>query len=1215
MVQIWRRERELIAMGILGRSLLVCLCVVGWLLAPVRGQGTDLGTLRGAVTDPSGAVVGGAAVEIVDLATGQTRKVMTNGDGNFEAPALRSGEYKIAVSMAGFSTTEVKGIVLRGGDVARADVRLSLNTSATSVVVEASAGLLQTDNPTLATSLDNKVILEVPRDSRDIYQFLYLNPNITQSANGSGSFKFLGAQSYGASFSLDGQRSNGGIFGEPTGSQPSLEVIGELNVLTNSFSAEYAGIANVRVTTKRGEKDYHGSVFYNNRNSALSSWALRDKVELASFVPSPERPDFKKPYFNLNEFGGSLGGPMKITKKTYFMSAFEKRLGASPLAVQSTTLPHPLLWTGDFRKLTDAAKPVVPAGITLTAAEVANNTLGGLGLKFTTIPARLLNPSTQAIIANYFPKASVDSRIVAGNGRMTRFYQQLPTHSERTLGTMRVDHDFSDRDRVYGVFNVQDGNNDGALVQAPYTGLGKSQVTQRNYTVSLSYTKILSPSMVNEVRGGFNRQDLFRRSNSTLKQFLASVGFNDADIAAYGAQVGPTALDTYGHPRIQFGNFATFNNGGRNTYRPLNQNLITFGDTWSWTKGKHSIRAGADLVKNSAQDGFANNRGQVRGAINYTGGAVDAFTRFLLGMPANTAQSVIALRPPMDVHNWEMGFFIQDDWKVTSRLTVNFGLRYEVLTPFVEKNDLMVNFDPDAKGLNGNQGIFIVPSEQTVKSADPRILAYGYKLAKDAGVGRGLVRTDTNNFAPRLGVAYRLTDKSVLRAGYGVFYPTSAAQGMRDALATNPFNQTITRTSVAATPLQGWPGAVHGISPLTGGRLGNTGNLPAFNIIPLGLFSPRIQQYNVTFEHELPMRMSGRVSYLGTRMNNLIAGIDRNMIAPSDKPFGTTTGDGVTPCTPDDGDCDLSSADRARLPFPLLGDYMASYQNQGNGRSHAFQTELNRRAGGLTFNIAYTLLSQQTAILDSGNATLGGPTYNQFDPNQDYGRDSFISKHRLVAYGLWEMPLGRGKKFGQNMAKGLDAVIGGWQLSSNMYAKSGTGFTPYWNCDNCGPAFPGNIGSGFIDAYGGFDLSFRPLLQGKVAKVGDQQWNPAAFGVPTVGADLFSNPNVVKRNQLLGPGSVGVNLGVRKVFKIGERWRADFGADINNLFNHPLLSPADNSIANLGSFAIDVDAKSGKVLPITRVTPNTDFGRLTNSYSQDGIDLRRAVRLRMRVTF
>src|SRR5204863_5763594 len=175
------------------------------------------------------------------------------------------------------------------------------------ILITAEAPLIETASPTIGSTLDNREITELPRDSRDIYSFLYLNPNIAQGA-GDGSFKFLGAQTYGACFSLDGQRSNGGVFGEPTASQPSLEAVGELSVLSNNFTAEYAGIANIRVGTKRGQKDFHGSAFYNNKNSALAAWSLRDKIDLASFTPSFARPDFPKPYFNLNETGGSLNG-------------------------------------------------------------------------------------------------------------------------------------------------------------------------------------------------------------------------------------------------------------------------------------------------------------------------------------------------------------------------------------------------------------------------------------------------------------------------------------------------------------------------------------------------------------------------------------------------------------------------------------------------------------------------------------------------------------------------------------------------------------------------------------------------------------------------------------------------------------------------------------------------------------------------------------------
>src|SRR5581483_8364002 len=193
-------------------------------------QGTDLGTIRGTVTDASGGVVPSASVEVTDLATNTVRKLMTNNEGNYEAAALRAGDYKVMVSASGFANAEITRITLRGGDVQRADARLQPAGTNQTVMITAEAPLIQTENPTISSTLDNREITELPRDSRDIYTFLYLNPNIAQGA-GDGSFKYLGAQTFGASYSLDGQRSNGGIFGEPTSSQPSLEAVGELTVL------------------------------------------------------------------------------------------------------------------------------------------------------------------------------------------------------------------------------------------------------------------------------------------------------------------------------------------------------------------------------------------------------------------------------------------------------------------------------------------------------------------------------------------------------------------------------------------------------------------------------------------------------------------------------------------------------------------------------------------------------------------------------------------------------------------------------------------------------------------------------------------------------------------------------------------------------------------------------------------------------------------------
>jgi hypothetical protein len=1180
----------------------------------VLGQGTDLGTIRGTVTDASGASIPTASVVVTDVATGISRELRTNEEGVYEATALKSGEYKIRISASGFNTLELSGVVLRPAETARADARLQVQSARETVVVQAEAPLVQTDNPTIQGTLSNYTMVNIPRDSRDFQSFLYLNPNVTQSgASDSGAFKFLGAQSYGASFSLDGQRSTGAGFGQPTSAQPSLETIGELTILSNNFTAEYAGIANVRVITKRGSNSYHGSLFYNNRNSALAAWTLTDKINLANFTPSPARPNYPDPYFNLNEFGGSFGGPVPKLKNTFFYLAYERRMLNSPVYIRSTTLPHPTLWTGDFSRLTDSAKPLVGA-LSLTPEEVLQYTVNGSGERFIRIPDRLMSPYPRALIQNYFPTASTDAPINATNGRLVDFATSQPGRTRRHLGTIRIDHDFSDRDRIYGVYNGQANDSLSSFVVAPFEGLGMTMNERTNDTLAISETHLFSSTVINEVRGGFNRQPTFRRSNQTLREFLQQIGFNEGDIAAYGEVVTPLALDTYGHPAINFGTgFQNFTNGGRNTYRPTDQNLFTLGDTLSWITGRHTIKAGIDLVHNYVYDGFTSGRGSPRGVINYTGRGIDAWARFLTGQAANSVTFVNEFRPPMEVTNWEQGYFIQDDFKISPRLTLNLGLRYEIITPFVESNDLLVNLDTTYVSPTGRKGRFIIPSEKTLQYLNPIWIDYGYATADQVDVGRALVNPDYNNLAPRIGAAFRLTDSTILRGGWGIFYPTSAAQGIRDPLATNSFQVARTKNNVAESPISPWPRV------MTGGRLNPLSGQPGGNWVPFDLQQPRIQQYNVTVERELGWKTALRLSYLGSQMKGLISGIDANMIPPSDTPFGTTIGDGVTACDPDEENCALSPADLARRPFPEFGDYIIAFGNNGHGRSHAFQAEVNRRfSGGLHFNASYTLLDQKSSAPDTGNSSLGGTAYNQFRPDSDFGEDAFTSRHRFITYGVVETPYGRGRHYGADIPQWLDYIAGGWDFSWQGFVKSGTPFTPFWYCDNCGgggAAFPGNIGAGSVDAVGDFSGGWRPTVSGNAqVKSGDRIWNPDAFGPPPTGAGLFDDPGVAVRNLLRGPGTWGLNAGIRKVFALGERARAELGADVNNLFNHPLLSPDNWGIANLGNFTMGVNAKTLQP-EIASVTRNADFGRLIASYAQEGIDARRAVRLRLRITF
>lgn len=1221
-----------------GLLLTVCLLLAGTL--PVFAQGTNLGTIRGTVRDPNEAVVPGATVKVVDLATNIARDLTTNDDGNYEAPNLKPGEYQVTITGPGFKTS-VLNVLLNGSETVRADARFELgDASATVEVSAAESGVIQTETPTIQNTITSRQFQEVPRDSREVLDFLYLNPDITQGAGGSGSFKFIGAQSYGASISLDGQRTNGGIFGEATSSQPSLETIGELTVLSKNFTAEYSGIANIRIDTKRGTKDFHGSLFYNNKNSALAARSIQDKIAEANFTPTPALSSFPTPYFNLNETGGSLGGPVPFSQKTFFLMSYERRWDFAPIQIRATNVPTSQIFGGDFSVINPANRPVVPAELLqpgrLTADQLAAVNANSVAdpsaadpnrRRFVSIPSSILNPIAQNILQQYYPQSSASAPFSPVNGRLTDFVQNFGGLLTRDLATLRVDHDFSDKDKFYAVYNFQTRSGLRSLVASPLPAFGLLSQHQKNHTLSLSYTRIFSNSVVNEARGGINYQFLYRRANQTTGEFLSDVGFNQDEISAYGAVVGPNLIDTPGQVAFTIGPFAGVSAGGRNTDRPLDQKLATFGDTLTVTTGKHSFKFGADFVRNQALDGFAFNRNNPRGTVTYPA-TMDGFARFLIGLPPTNVLFVSKVRPALDVSNWENGFFVQDDIRIHPRVTLNLGLRYELVTPFVDKNDLLVNFDPNGTGNNGNKGRFVIPASETLSQINQFFIDYGVVTAEQAGVGRGLVKTDRNNFAPRIGVAWRITEKDVFRGGYGMFYPTSAAQGMRDAFAANAFNQRVTLLSTAAAPLGGLPGGINprGVTPFNGGAPPRIQGV-SINAIPFDLQNPRYEQFNLTYEREIGYNTGLRVSYVGVRSHGLISGFDLNELAPSDVPFGTTTEDG-DPCDPIEGNCTESAADDARRPFPGgLGGFLASFGNRGRGKSNAFQAELNRRFGtGVNFGLSYTLLDQKASVPDVGNSSLGGTLYNQFDPEGDFARDTFVSRHRFVAFGAYQLPFGRGERFRPSNGV-VDAVAGGWQLSWNMFAKSGTGFTPFWLCNNCDPVFPGNVGSGFIDAVGDFTgPTFRPTVTGDpyAGSSNDQFFNPAAFGLPPTGADLFTNPNVAKRNFLVGPGTWGVNLGLRKYFNFTETTRLEVGADFDNIFNHPLLSPpgatGDTSapagiFANLGDFSVSLDENGRPVILEENVNRNPQFGVNNLSYNQEGIDNRRSIRIRLRFTF
>ena len=291
------------------KQSLVCSLMIVLSLActpSLFAQGTDLGTIRGSVTDAAGAALPGAKVVVLDVSTGTSRETTTNSQGDYQIFGLRPGSYRVAVSAPNMGTTDLTGIVLSGSDVVTANATLKVAGKQESIEVTAIVPIIETADQTISDTITGRTVIDLPRDSRDVYSFLYLNPNITQGST-DGEFKFLGAQSYGGNFTLDGQRSNGGIFGSPTDSKPSLEAVADINVLSNDFSAEFAGISNIRITTKRGGSGYHGSVFYNNKNSALAAWTLQDKTGNGEFCAVSWSAHVPQPVFQFNRYRGFIG--------------------------------------------------------------------------------------------------------------------------------------------------------------------------------------------------------------------------------------------------------------------------------------------------------------------------------------------------------------------------------------------------------------------------------------------------------------------------------------------------------------------------------------------------------------------------------------------------------------------------------------------------------------------------------------------------------------------------------------------------------------------------------------------------------------------------------------------------------------------------------------------------------------------------------------------
>jgi hypothetical protein len=733
-----------------------------------------------------------------------------------------------------FKKFERTGVVLRAAGTALVDIKLELgNVSETVTVSGEGINNITLDNPSISRGLDTQQLHDLPRNSRDIQDFLLLNPNVL---GGSDDIQFLGGRTYGVSYIQDGQASSNAIFGTIGNSAPGLDAISELEVLSNSYSAEYGGLAGVVVTTKRGGNTYHGTGFYDFNSSGLNALTYNQKLS------GVERGD-PNGDTHQHRWGASFGGPIK-SDKTFFYANYEGSNDKAIFGGARATVPTAAMRNGDFSG----------------ASFVIKDPLTGQPFPGNVIPANRISPQAKSIMDFFYPLPN-QKPLANGYGVFQEF---VPETRGRERADLRLDHEASKNDSLFLRASYQHRNPSNIAFEGGNALTNLPILDWKLDTGALigGWTKIFSSTVVNEFRVGYNYDKSTRQSTFSTPAITSQLGLENGD--AYANALGFPTMSFAGANRP-----INIADAGRNVARTLRQNAFSISNNTSWIMGGHSLKAGALWNHNSATDGFGSGINN-RGSYQFSGAATgNAFSDFLLGTTRRVQESTSG-RGPLEGTSNDFAVFAQDDWKVNKALTVFLGLRYELTGAWHEKDNLLANFIP------ADGGYHVVANQSVADRLPPGLIAKGrIRFASDVGLPDTLINTDKNNFSPRVGFAWRLgnDNKTVLRGGFGLFHPTVAVQGIRDLLGTNEFRYT--KTFTGAPLAHGFSTVPASVDP---NGFGNQGIDP-------NIQSPDIYQYNLTLERELPGDVGLRVSYIGSTMRKLLVDRDYNTLPASTTPF------------------------------------------------------------------------------------------------------------------------------------------------------------------------------------------------------------------------------------------------------------------------------------------------------------------------------------------
>ena len=1148
------------------------ICIAAVCFSPLA-YGQAIGSFSGTVTDKSGASIAGASVTVTSQGTGAVRETKTDETGHYILSLLPVGIYTIRIEFQGFQSAESKDLRLQVDESRELNFALNPASVSSTVEVVANAVALETTNPALGQVITSQEVAQLPLNGRDFVQLATLTPGTTAettsgsfftnsptsevAARGPFSLSVGGSRPNATDWIIDGTDNNeltaGGI-----GTLSSIDDIQEFKVLTYTYSAEFGTRAGptVLLTTKSGSNAFHGSLFEFLRNTSL------DAKSFFAFGGQREK-------FNLNQFGGSIGGPIRKNKTFFFLDGEQKfqRRGIPNTGV----VPSDAMRNGDFSAvgtitnpntggtpfLCDAANNPVPANPDGSQTPVAG------GSTCNKIPGNLIDPIGQALMKLY-PEPNV-------TGQGFNFAFSPVRKLDETKIDIRVDHNISSADTLFARFSYDQAVSyapGGSDPQAPFAeanAFGSNQGFQNHArNISIGETHVFTPTTVNQFTFGYNRIFNYITSQGTgscAASTIADIGITGANLGCDTSNKCTPGAYSCGLTSLLMTGFYSVGDRG---YSPFQggTNIFSWNDTLDVIRGKHDFKLGVNIRDNQMnvgteafQDGF-----WVPLSFAYSGNIV---ADTLMGL-TSVALHDQTFNGPVTGRRWKIYRpFIQDDWRVTKNLTLNLGIAWDLTTPITEAHDRMANYIPSTNQL---------------------LVAGQNGVSKSAGVDRSWTA-----FEPRIGFAYKLlgSDKTVIRGGIGIFHDSSWSMGAQGLWQNPPYFAESNRFGfgcpfITSACAGGDPSKVTGVSidsfPIFSGP-------PTLDTFAGTLFfQPRdfrlgkVQQFNVNAEHQLPGNVVLTVGYAGARGSHiLVAGNNLNTFGPSNCAVGVIG-------------CNADGTPFAPSFTPPNGNAVLVFGDYGKTSYDSLQIKAETKSSryGLYALIGYTYSKTYDNGLSDG---LGSLLSAPYFPLPNWGRyDWALSQINLnnsfTASVVYDLPLGRGKRYGSNWNNATNSLLGGWQVT--LIEKITSGFpVPIVDSFNESGVFfnSGGNGNNFNrpDQVKGCDTSVSNHGFEK------QYINPACF-VHAVG-----HLGDASRVPVYGPGFVNTDFSVIKQFALPwENMGLSFRTEFFNLFNHAQFASPVNDIS----------------APFNPTTGRTTFGTVQNTVNNP-----RLIQFALKLTF